>query len=736
VRHLTRVAKRSASNRRVTTAVLLLLISCWLLPAHAAIQPTAPLADRIPGDALFYVGWAGTDALRQSYDASHLKEFLASSNLPVLAEQYLPVLWDKLIEKSTEPWRVTAVRGVLATMCRHPVALYFRVPIDDPTLANKRIALICDAGDDREVLADQLRDFAKQFNLTDVQISTRDSAVVMSNDHDVHGALSDDADFKAAVSPLQPSAAFVLYISGAGILSRLDASLATDPHVRDYLRVRDALGIGDFRSYAMTAGFDGADWMTASFLSAPAPRNGLLAAIEPHPVDRALLSRVPESSNVVSMVNFDVAKLLETIDTSVAAGGGSEPYERAWRMSSTLLGRDLRRQVLAPLGPQWVLYSTVGQPGAVMLNAPRDAQTASDALPGAVRAGVNLMNVQMSKGANGAAVAHAPPFATIGQQEANGVQVTTVSAGQLSPSFTVKDGILYVGANAQMVIAAATADANDGAAVDFLHRDSFVAARQRLGAPPTIGDFEFYDLPKTAPLAYNMVGVMLGAARSAAAINKLDLPDITLPTLAQVTPMLSPALSASWADDRGIYSKSVSPFPGSTFVAGDPPRALISVGGAAMVVSIMLPAFNRARETANRVQCASNERQICIASLNYSRSHQSKLPPDLGTLIAQDYVHGVEIFVCPSSSSSIPLDVRHGTKQQQAAWVNQHSDYVLQGAGQDLPAAVRSATPLVAEREGDHSVDGLNIGFADGHIAFFPMAEAKRIIGTTGEHGL
>ena len=51
------------------------------------------------------------------------------------------------------------------------------------------------------------------------------------------------------------------------------------------------------------------------------------------------------------------------------------------------------------------------------------------------------------------------------------------------------------------------------------------------------------------------------------------------------------------------------------------------------MASILLPSLSRARETANRVKCASNERQIGQAILLYSNDNKGKYPPDLGTLI-------------------------------------------------------------------------------------------------------
>lgn len=53
---------------------------------------------------------------------------------------------------------------------------------------------------------------------------------------------------------------------------------------------------------------------------------------------------------------------------------------------------------------------------------------------------------------------------------------------------------------------------------------------------------------------------------------------------------------------------------------------LVVIGIIAVLIAILLPVLQKAREQARQVTCASNQRQICIAVLNYANQNQGWLP--------------------------------------------------------------------------------------------------------------
>jgi prepilin-type processing-associated H-X9-DG protein len=155
---------------------------------------------------------------------------------------------------------------------------------------------------------------------------------------------------------------------------------------------------------------------------------------------------------------------------------------------------------------------------------------------------------------------------------------------------------------------------------------------------------------------------------------------------------------------------------------------------AGLGTAILLPSLSRARETANRVKCASNMRQIGQGMFLYANENKGKFPPDLGTiLLTQDLT--APVFFCPSDDVVMPADLfgpavaantLENLQKQRAKFVNENSHFVYLGAG--LTSNAGADVVVLHEKPGAHNGQGMNLLFADGHVEFMFTPAAMETI--------
>ena len=710
--------------------VLVIAVITFITPLASA----QPLIDRVPGDAFLYIGWRGTDALGLAYEQSHLAAIIKASNLKAIPEQMIPQLLQQLPQDNPEEAAVVqAIVPLLKHAWKRPTAIFMTAATDSRGEFEPRLGIIVDAG---EVAADFEKSLAgviEQASTAGGKSSTpvksdRDGNLVFFTVGFADGLkkpdqpLAQQVSFVTAMKQVDPEPVYAMFVNVQKLVRSIDDSIArgNDKEMREqWPKVRDSLGLSGLRRFAMTGAFDGKDWSSRAYLEAPAPRQGLMALLDNKPIRESSLKLIPKSAAYATIRQFDPAKLLAQIrDAFGAAGpGAAANFDAGMAAAAKAIGINIA-DIVEPLGDQWVIYHDkgvggVGGAGLILVNELDDPAKATESF--------NTLNATAAR-----LLAGNPQMAQMirpGTRDFNGLKVNTFQAPQATIAWAIHDGKLYLGLMPEAVAAATVVSNNTGGTFD--QNETFKQLQAKLGVKDIDG-FEYADLAQSAPQKHTEIQQALMMMSMVTASKGVLIPPNLLPPIDVLQQHLAPAASASWVDDAGWHQRATSPFPGSrTFASqqGD----YMTVGGSALAVSILLPSLNRARETANRVKCASNMRQIGQGALLYSNDNKGKYPDTLGEILkTQDIT--LEVFECPSGDVTAPADVAKGTMEAKVAWVDKGCPYTWVGKG------LKNSTPgdvlVLYEREDDHGGDGMNMLFADGHVEWNSMAVAKEIIRT------
>jgi prepilin-type processing-associated H-X9-DG protein len=374
------------------------------------------------------------------------------------------------------------------------------------------------------------------------------------------------------------------------------------------------LGLDTLQTVVNRTGYKGRALWSETVIDTPGPRSGLLALSDQTPFTLADLPPLPQGTTGFTATSFDWSKGYETITTIARGMESIVPNAQPGTVDETLgqanqaLGIDLAGDLFAPLGHLHCVYADTAQAplglgigAAVSVDDAARLRKAVDALLAFAeqRAGGNLTVRRV-------------------QKHGREVVLLEIQGGTASPALCITDEWLVLGVVPQTVDA-------------FLLRLDGTLPRWAPSAEHQAGLSElpasFTALTTGDPRAsYQFVlgfaPFLVGAAQAGLRQAQVLPPDFEFPlSVADVPPSelvtrpLFPNFSVAVAGPEGVRYTSRTSLPSMPFLGAFDGGT--SVATTAVVVALLLPAVQQAREAARRTQSQNNLRQILLALHNY-----------------------------------------------------------------------------------------------------------------------
>ncbi|MFB3891388.1 MAG: hypothetical protein ACE15C_05120 [Phycisphaerae bacterium] len=732
------------------------LLSLLVVLAPAA---GAPLADKLPADSLFYIGWAGqNDALDGSMFGQLLKEPACADLLGAIKQAV-----DKKIDGEDQRKLFDSAWSLAGMLWRHPCAVALvdlRKVGDEPAPS---AVLLVDLGKDRA-------DFAKLLDgvlsspglppLEDAQAGdlkyrslkpSKEVEIGLGYKGDIFflaiaggkdglagivspaKALGDSkkfADAMKAVGGKDEQVAFFVDIAGlsakvaALVPAEEDAKSGPSPK-----KVLEEIGLSKAGALAGTVRIVEKGMYSKAKLFSPAPHTGLLMLLAGGELTDGDLAGVPEDAYAVIAAKCSLSKVyaeLKRVLGELDKDAKSQMLAQVAAFSKAT-GVALDTDIFDSLGDTWVL-SCAGSQGGIITGAALSVSVKdADKLSAAVAKLEEKAKAMLDEAAAAHADDPAPfiPFLSPRNQRMTIEQVKLGGLGGIhylnmsgiispvAPAWSVQKDQFYLALWPQVLqTVVQTRQKGEPRIKRLLDDAAFLSARAKVAAKPSC--LTYVNTPLIIERLYGPVLVLGTLGANAAGMADVRLKTDWLPALSSLRKYLWPHISAVSAQEDGITFESYGSMPFSGLSVAP---AVIPAG-----VAIAVPTLGQARQQARRAVSMTNLSAIGKACAMFSAMSNDTVPAtNYNDLIKQNMISAQSLRSPLSGKGKMPTDDKGMPMEE--------SDYVFIPLPVDAPGNLIQAY----EKPEDYGGKGTAILRHDTSVSYVDIKEFKKLLQATQE---